>query len=475
VSQPPVATSPDAGGTALSQRQIVFMVAALVASVISFQLNATMVAPAYHAITSELGPNAFVAMSTYFYLAGAIANVVLIRFSDYIGRKRVLLAIMIVLCIGTVLCIVSTSLPLFVLGRALQGGSNITFGLAFLIMRERLSGPMFGVCCGVISSINGGVAGGDALLGGLMVDHLGFRSIFVLILVVGLLGLGFAWKSVPSDDPGSRSPGRMDWLGAALISLTVAGINLFFGAGGHQGWTSRPALFWIAVAVLALIALVIVDSRVAHPLMAIKHMRSREAWPLIIVTILVMGSFMVVTGFLVPALAEDTDSGFGHNATMTALLFLTPASIVQVIAGPFVGRLAVRIGFVTVLRAGIVSSVAVTALLAVFAKQENIFIGLMVLYGLAFNAVLLTAMSSLGVIQASDEEPGALPGIANASYGIGASLGFAWAGPIVGSGTDTTFQHAFWVCMAIGAVALVFSVVLKPKPGPLVATVGLSH
>jgi predicted MFS family arabinose efflux permease len=122
-----------------------------------------------------------------------------------------------------------------------------------------------------------------------------------------------------------------------------------------------------------------------------------------------------------------------------------------------------------------VSSVAVTALLAVFANQENMIIGLMVLYGLAFNAVLLTAMSSLGVIQASDEAPGALPGIANASYGIGASLGFAWAGPIVGSGTDTTFQHAFWVCLAIGAVALVFSIVLKPKPGPLVATVGLSH
>ena len=122
VNQPPVATSPDAGGAALSQRQIVFMVAALVASVISFQLNATMVAPAYHAITAELGPNAFVAMSTYFYLAGAIANVVLIRWSDYIGRKRVLLAIMIVLCIGTVLCIVSTSLPLFVLGWMLFGG-----------------------------------------------------------------------------------------------------------------------------------------------------------------------------------------------------------------------------------------------------------------------------------------------------------------------------------------------------------------
>jgi MFS family permease len=131
----------------------------LVASVISFQLNATMLGPAIRDINTELGPDAFASMSNYFYLSGAIANVVFIRRSDYIGRKRVLLGIMIVLCVGTVLCLVSTSLPVVLVGRVLQGGCNVTFGLAFLILRERLSGPAFGFCCGVIASINGGVGG----------------------------------------------------------------------------------------------------------------------------------------------------------------------------------------------------------------------------------------------------------------------------------------------------------------------------
>ncbi len=476
MSLPPATPTADstAAGAALSRRQLVFMVAALVASVISFSLNATMVAPAYHAITTELGPDAFVTMSTYFYLAGAVANVVLVRWSDYIGRKRVLLGILVVLCIGTVLCILATSPPLFVLGRFLQGGSNITFGLAFLILREHVKGPAFGVCCGVISSINGGVAGGDALLGGIMVDRLGFRSIFVLILVVGAAGLLFALKAVPADQPGQRSQGRMDWLGAVLIAMTVGGITLFFSVGGRSGWLSPTALAWITVAVVALVALIVVDSRIAHPLIALQHMRSREAWPLIVVTILVMGSFMVVLGFIVPALAEDPDSGFGHNATMTALLFITPAALVQILAAPFIGRLATRIGFVTVLRAGIAASVAVTALLAFVAEQERAFIAVMVLFGLAFNATLLTAMSTLGVLQASDEEPGALPGVANASYGIGASLGFAWAGPIVGSGTDSSFQHAIWICVGIGALALAFSLILKPKVGTAAQSV-VSH
>ncbi|SBS75060.1 Major facilitator superfamily MFS_1 [uncultured Mycobacterium sp.] len=436
---------------------------ALVFSLMSFSLNATMLAPAVRDINETLGPGAFVAMSTPFYLAGAIANVVLIRWSDYIGRKRVLIGIVIVMCIGTALCL-STSLPIVVVGRFLQGASNITYGLAFLILRNRLSGATFGVCCGVMASINGGVAGGDAFLAGIMTDAFGYRSIFALILVVGLIALVFVWKWVPAEQQGARSEGRMDWIGAVCIALTVGGITLFLSNGGHAGWMSTPTLVWLAVAVVAFLALVVADKRVAHPLVGLKHIRTREAWPLLVVTILVMGSFMVVLGFIIPSMAEDPDSGFGLNATMTALLFLTPAAVVQVLTAPFVGRLAVRIGFVTVMRAGIAATIVVVALMAVFADHKYAVAALMVVFGFTCTAVVLTPLSSLGVLQASDEEPGALPGIANASYGMGFSLGFAWAGPIVGSGTDTSFQQAFWTCVAIGVIALGFSFVLRPKP-----------
>jgi predicted MFS family arabinose efflux permease len=99
-----------------------------------------------------------------------------------------------------------------------------------------------------------------------------------------------------------------------------------------------------------------------------------------------------------------------------------------------------------------------------FADHKYAVVALMALFGFTCHAVILTPLSSLGVLQASDEAPGALPGIANASYGMGFTLGFAWAGPIVGSGTDSTFQHAFWIAGAIGVVALVFSLILRPKP-----------
>ena|ERR1700689_2566849 len=96
---------------ALTRGQTVFMVAALMLSVASFMLNATMLSPAIRDINTHLGPNAFGPISSYFYLAGAIGNVVLIRWSDYIGRKRVLIGVLLLLCVGTLLCVVATSLP----------------------------------------------------------------------------------------------------------------------------------------------------------------------------------------------------------------------------------------------------------------------------------------------------------------------------------------------------------------------------
>jgi predicted MFS family arabinose efflux permease len=462
-------TESDAAGL-LSRSQSVSMVAALVLSVVSFILNATMLSPAIRDINAHLGPHAFGPISSYFYLAGAIANVVLIRWSDYLGRKRILIGVLILLCIGTVLCVAGTSLPVVVTGRTMQGASNISFGLSYLIMRERLTPAVFGVCCGVIAAVNGGVAGTDALLAGYLVDHFGYRSIFVLTLVIGVVAVALAWKALPEDDSGRLASGRMDWAGAALIAVTVAGIDLFLGNGAHLGWSSPFVLGCIIAATVAFVAFVIIEKRSAEPLVHIDDLRSRYAWPLIVVTILCFASFMVVLSFIMPSIAENRTVGFNASGVTTALLFIAPAALVQLIVAPLIGRLAVRIGFVTVLRAGIVGAVAVVALLAVFALDRNMAVLLMIGFGAAMG-VMLTPLAALGVIQAPEDEPGSLPGICNAAFGIGGSLGFTWAGTIVGEGTNGSYHSALWVAVAIGVAAFATSLILEPRT----AESGLSH
>lgn len=447
----------------LSGKRVVFMVAALLVAVMSFQLNATMLAPAIRDIETELGDGAFAAMSTYFYLAGAVGNVVLVRWSDFVGRKRMIFGVLGVLCVGTLLCIFGTSLPVVLVGRFLQGVSNVTFGLAFLIMRERLDSKTFGFCSGLVTAMSGGVAGVDGLLGGYLADNFGYQSIFVLIGIVGVIGIVLCAVGVPADDPDRAAPGRMDWAGAALIALGVAGINLFFSAGGHSGWASPLALGFIIAAMAALVALVVVEKRLVHPLVNIDQLRSREAWPLIVVTILNMGSFVIVLGFIVPYIAEDRDSGFGLSGVMTSLLLITPAAVIQLFVSPLAGRMAVRIGFVTLLRAGLVGAVTVTVMLAVFSRDLVLLAIFVALLGITYFGMAMTAMGILGVVQAPEDEPGSLPGISNAAYGIGSSLGFAWAGPVVGSGTPSSFQLSLWICIGIGVVSLAMSLVLRPR------------
>lgn len=83
--------------------------------------------------------------------------------------------------------------------------------------------------------------------------------------------------------------------------------------------------------------------------------------------------------------------------------------------------------------------------------------------------VVLTPMAALGVIQAPEDEPGSLPGISNAAFGIGGSPGFAWAGTVVGEGTEASFHSALWICVAIGIAAIVTSLILKPRTAPMAA------
>ena len=168
-------------------------------------------------------------------------------------------------------------------------------------------------------------------------------------------------------------------------------------------------------------------------------------------------------GYIIPSIAEDDHIGFGASGQTTALLFITPASAVQLVAAPFIGRLAVKIGFVTVLRAGLVCAIAVTSLLAIFAFDRHMVTPLMALFGIVL-ATCLTPIAALGVLQAPKDEPGSLPGIANAAFGIGGSIGFAWAGTVVAQGTKAEFQSALWICVAIDVATLVTSFILKLRP-----------
>lgn len=188
------------------------LVATLTLAVVAFQLNASMLAPALPDIAHTLGESldAVSQVSSLFFLAGAVGGVLLARWSDFIGRKRGLLIVLSILTVGTVLCLLAPNLTLLLIGRVFQGASSAAFQLSYVILNEKLSRKMFGTMLGVLTAINGGVGGIDGWVGGLLTDAFGYRSLFVVILIVGLIALLSVWQFVPADH-GAASAGRMDW------------------------------------------------------------------------------------------------------------------------------------------------------------------------------------------------------------------------------------------------------------------------
>ncbi|MDK8254166.1 MAG: MFS transporter, partial [Dialister micraerophilus] len=105
---------------------------------LSYQLNTTMVTPALPDIgrSFAVSEGTLALVSSLFFLAGAVAGILLTRWSDFLGRARMLLAVLAILLVGTLVCALAPNFPIFVTGRVLQGVSGAVFQLAYMILSE---------------------------------------------------------------------------------------------------------------------------------------------------------------------------------------------------------------------------------------------------------------------------------------------------------------------------------------------------
>ena len=439
----------------------VLLVATLILTVVAFQLNSSMISPALPDIAKQLGApmDAVSQVSSLFFLAGAVGGIVLARWSDFIGRKRALLVVLALIVLGTVLCLVSPNLPVLLLGRVLQGASSAAFQISYVILAETLPAAVFPTVLGILTAINGGVGGVDGWIGGLLADAFGFRSLFVVILAVAVIAIVSVALAVPRDGEPS-STGRMDWWGAAALSLGLICLTYFVSTGSGQGWFAPLTLVFLAGTAVALVAFVAIEKRRRTPLVAVQHLRSRQVWPVIAVTVLTLSSVFAVINFTIVILSQNQAVGYGVNASTSALLYLTPPALIGLAAAPLSGWLAGRFGWIRMLRLGLVLSIAALIVVALFPFSPWTVFAMFAVLGVAYNGVVLTTTNGLGVLQSPSEAPAILPSMNGAAFGFGASLGIAIVAPFVMSGD---FVLALWISVGISVLALIASLFLMPK------------
>lgn len=422
------------------------LVAALIGAVVLFQLNATMLSPAVTDLGERLdaGADQVGLQATVFFLSAALFGVFLPRLSDIAGRRPVILAVVAVTNAGTVIGLLAPNIEVLYAARGVQGVCGVLVPMSLMVLRDAVPPERFGFHVGVITGVNGGVAGVDALLGGVIVDTVGFRGVFASILVAGLIAAGLVWRWLPDSRPSAGT--RMDWRGAALLCATIGLLTVGISGG-------NVLLIGAAVALFAVF--VLVERRRPDSLVPVRQMRDRGTWGLLLTTTLTLAGVFAAINFVLPLLAQE---GFGMSASAASLLYLTPYALVGWLVAPFAGRLAQNIGYRTVFRVGVLGSVVALVVMVFGLASPAVLVGCAVLLGVTAAGMANIMLNAMGVVYSPADNQGLLPGLNSAAFNVGASLGTAVLSSLVG--LPGGYQLALGVAVMISLLALAVSFVL---------------
>lgn len=382
--------------------------------------------------------------------------------ADRIGRKKVFMAGLVVFTIGSLLCSLAPNLELLVAARMVQAvGGSMLNPVAMSIITNTFTDPRERArAIGVWGAVVGISMAAGPLLGGLLVESVGWRSIFWLNLPIGLVALLATLRYVPeSRAPKARRP---DPVGQLLVIALFGPLTYAIIEAPEAGLsTSGP---FAAVALVALIGLLRYEPRRAEPLVDLRFFRSV---PFSGATVVAVGAFAALGGFLfLSTLYLQNVRGLD---ALHAGLWMLPMAVPMFLCAPLSGRLVGSRGPRLPL---LISGAAITTsglLFAVFEAETSdttLFLGY-VLFGVGFgfvNAPITnTAVSGMPRGQA-----GVAAAVASTSRQLGQTLGVAVIGAVLAAGVSTsayrdTFASAavpgWWIVTGCGVVVLVLGAV----------------
>ena len=456
----------------VTKRSTAAVMTALLVACFAFQLNASMLSPALKLMAKELKTTEDVIglTQTVFFTAAALFSLFLPRLGDMIGRRKLLTGMMALTAVGCVLSALAGmtgSVELLFVGRVIQGVAGPTVPVCLIMLRVAVPDPKsYGTLLGVITAVNGGIAGVDALAGGWLAQNFGFGSVFWTMAVIAVLAaVAVAFLTDESLVPGDH---RMDWTGTIALVVAVGALLTIF----NELAKLFNANFWLVaglflLAALSAVAFWIQEERTSQPLVATVYLQSRSTWALLLTTTLTMTGVFAVMNGLVPGLAQDTDYGPGLSPDVVSFWTLTPYAIAGLLMGPVSGTLAGRFGYRKVLRVGLLGTViGLGAILAISPSATPVLLLVVnVFVGITYAGMSNIMLNGLGVVLSPSDNPGYLPGLNAGAFNLGAGISFAILPAVsvaLGSGLDG-FQGAVITGLVLLALAFASSLLI-PAP-----------
>ena len=460
--------------------RVVFL--SLVLAGIVFALSQTVVSPALPEIQRQYGADAASAawILTGYLLAASVATPIVGKLGDLFGRGKVLTIVLLVFAAGSAVCALAPSLAVLVLGRVIQGVGGGIFPLAFGIIRETFPPERVATAIGGISATFGIGGGVGLVIAGLIVSALDASWLFWLGLMA--LPAAFAiWRFVPQEE--TRPGARVDWAGAALLSVALAALLYGLSKANEWGWGS-PRVLALSFGGLALAGFWgWFETKVDQPLVDMRVLRRRPVLMTNITAVLV-GFSMFASFLLIPQLAQtNTKFGYGFSASVTgAGLLMLPSTLVMLVAGPFAGRLATRVNSRLPLVIGTFSGMLAFVVYALFHGSEwEICVGGALLgVGIGFS---FASMANLIVEAVPRDEVGVATGINTIMRSLGGALGAQLVASLLTAKTiagtaipsEAAYTDAFIVAAIAAGLAVLAALAIpqtrRPQPEPVAAPV----
>lgn len=384
-----------------------------VLGVMARQLHASPVAVSW-AVTANL-------------LAAASTTPLIGRLADLNVKKNVLLAVLVVVLAGSVLGATTSSLPLLIIARVLQGASFSLYPIGVSILREELPPERLMGAMAVLSGVLGFGGGiGLVITGLLMRGDAGYQRVFWFTVAFVVLVIAAVLALVPRR-PRSAT-GSVDWIGAVGLAVGLSPLLLAVTQGNTWGWGSPRTLAAGLSGVAALAIWWWWERRSDQPLVSTTMLTRRSMLITNTATVAVgMGlyfGFLGLTGFV----QSPTASGYGFGATVlqASVVYLLPGALAGFVTALISGRYIERYGARPVLIAGTFTGIVGFVLLAVAHSAA----WQVVVASILVNAYISLAYGALPALVVREVEPGET-GVATSINAIARTVGASIAAAIV--------------------------------------------
>ena len=346
------------------------------------------------------------------------------RLGDLFGHRKLFLLGIALFTLASAACGLANSQALLIAARSVQGlgGAVVSAVSLSIIMSLFVSPADRAKAMGIYGFVGGGGGSIGVLLGGLLTSTLSWHWIFLVNLPIGVAVYAGCVALLPAGKA-QAARARLDVAGAVTVTASLMLAVYAVVHGNEAGWTSAQTLAELGTAVALMVAFLLIESRVSHPLLPLRLFALRNVATANAVGVL--WAAVLFAWFFISALYLQRL--LGYDAMQVGLAFL-PANIIMAVFSLGVSaRLVVRFGIRAPLSLGLLVA-AFGLLLFAHAPAGGSFMldvlpGMLLMglgAGVAFNPVLLAAMSDV-----SPDESGLASGMVNTAFMMGGALGLA--------------------------------------------------